>query len=175
MTDPRQPKPPRRTDKLRDRTKTQRNKADRLLWGRTKGGPRPRYDSEVHPAGILAYFQEALDTILDIERIETEKGQVTYLQKPVDPPLMAGYANIIKVSQSTLSDWAQKYEEFGEAVQLAKGIQEQVYLKMGTFGAYPERITMFMLKNHHDWTDKVEQKNTGAVTLVFDSQDEEAG
>ncbi len=145
------------------------------MFGRSRGGPRPLYDPEVHPAGIIAYFQERLEEIKELERVETEKGQVSYLQEPVSPPLLSGYANQIQVSPATIASWANKYEEFGEAVNRAKGIQEQIFLHMGVFGAYAERLTMFMMKNHHNWQDKVEQTNKGGVTLVFDKQDEEAG
>ena len=45
---------------------------------------------------------------------------------------------------------------------------------MGAPGAYVPNVTIFMLKNLHGWTDKVEQRNTSAIGLKFDSQDADA-
>ena len=46
---------------------------------------------------------------------------------------------------------------------------------MGVLGAYGPNMTIFVLKNLLNWTDKVEQTQKGTVVLRFDAQDAEAG
>ena len=46
---------------------------------------------------------------------------------------------------------------------------------MGVMGAYSTSMTIFVLKNLLNWTDKVEQVQKGAVVLRFDAQDAAAG
>ena len=109
------------------------------------------------------------------ERIESPQGGVKYVQAPVPPPTLAGYAAKIGVRRETLWAWTQQHEEFDEAVGICKAIQEQVLVTMGLLGAYRPNMTIFMLKNLLDWTDKVEHVQTGAVVLRFDAQDASAG
>ena len=81
----------------------------------------------------------------------------------------------IGVRRETLWAWARKHEEFDEAVGICKGVQEIVFVHMGVLGAYAPNMTIFVLKNLLNWTDKVEQVQKGPVVLRFDAQDAEAG
>jgi len=172
MVAPRTRKRP--TKPLKDRPQKQRFRADRILYGRGRRGPRPKYDREVHPASIVAYFQGSLDAIQEVERVVTERGDVKHVQTPVKPPTISGWAAEAGVCRETVWAWGEKYEEFEDAIKRAKGIQEQVFLTMGALGAYNPNVVIFMLKNLQGWLDKVEQTHRGAVNLRFDAQDANA-
>ena len=94
-----------------------------------------------------------------------------YVQAPVTPPTLSGYAAKIGVRRETLWAWTRQHEEFDEAVGICKAIQEHVLVTMGLLGAYRPSMTIFMLKNLLGWKDKVEQVHKGAVVLRFDAQD----
>ena len=106
--------------------------------------------------------------------VETRGGHVKWVQAPLPLPTLAGYAAKAGVRRETLWAWAQRHEEFGEAVGICKAIQEHVLIQMGLLGAYPPGLTMFMLRNLLGWKDKAEQVQKGAVVLHFDAQDAEA-
>ena len=156
------------------RSAAERREAQRILFAGKVGRP-PKYRPDHHPEDIVAYFQASLDAIEEPERVESPQGGVKHVQAPVPPPTLAGYAAKIEVARETLWDWGQKHEEFSNALERCKAIQEQVFLQMGALGAYVPSVTIFMLKNLHGWMDRVEQKHTGgAVVLKFDSQDADA-
>ncbi len=91
-----------------------------------------------------------------------------YVQAPVRPLTLAGYAAKIGVRRETLWAW---HEQFEEAVGICKAIQEHLLLHMGLLGAYAPGVAIFMLKNLLGWKDKVERAHVRGVTLHFDAQD----
>ncbi len=94
-----------------------------------------------------------------------------WVQAPVPPPTLAGYAAKVGVRRETLWAWGRRHPEFGEAVGLCKAMQEHLVIQMGLLGAYPPGFAMFMLRNLLGWKDKVERVHRGVVVLRFDSQD----
>ncbi len=156
------------------RSAAERRKIHRILFAGKVGRP-PKYRPDFHPDDIVAYFQASLNAIQEPERVESPQGGVKHVQAPVPPPTLAGYAAKIEVARETLWDWGQKHDEFSNAINRCKAIQEQVFLHMGATGAYVPSVTIFMLKNLQGWTDRLEQKHTGgAVVLRFDAQDANA-
>ncbi len=129
------------------------------------------YRPDFHCADIAANFRPAFDALEEPERVESRRGGVRYVQRPVTFPTLAGYAAKIGVSQETLWEWTRRHEEFADAVGICRAIQEHVLVNMGLLGAYRPSVTIFMLKNLLGWKDKVEQVRTGAVVLRFDAQD----
>ena len=160
--------------KPKRRTAAERRETRHTLFPRKVGRP-SKYMPDHHPEDIVAYFWAPLDAMEEPERIESPQGGVKYVQAPVPPPTLAGYAAKIGVRRETLWAWTQQHEEFDEAVGICKAIQEQVLVTMGLLGAYRPNMTIFMLKNLLDWTDKVEHVQKGAVVLRFDAQDASAG
>ena len=136
--------------------------------------PRVKYDPDVHPEGIIAFFRGRLDQVEDPERYVTEKGQVGYVVKPVRPPTISAYAAKTGLALSTITDWERKHEDFHYAVDMCRAIQEAVFVEGGTTGALNPSATNFALKNLQRWTDKMEQTYQGTVALQFDAQDANA-
>lgn len=170
------PRKKRKTKKkVEDYTHKQRELLKRIFLDKPRRTcPTKIYDENVHPEGIIEFFKNRFDQIRDAEKYVTEKGQVGYVMKPIRPPTLAGYAAHIGVSRITLWDWRQRYEEFDEAVDLCKAMQEALLVELGTTGALNPAVTNFTLKNLQDWMDKVEETHKGTVALQFDGQDAEA-
>ncbi len=152
------------------RTAADRREANRILFAGKVGRP-SKYRPDHHPEDIVAYFRAALDAVEEPERVESRRGGVKYVQAPVPPPTLAGYAARVGVRRETLWGWARQHEDFDEAVGICKAIQEHLLLHMGLLRAYPPALTIFMLKNLLGWKDKVERAHVGRVTLHFDAQD----
>jgi hypothetical protein len=167
-------RPKRKTVPLAKRGRKARLRADRILYGRSRRGPRPIYNREVHPAGLIAYFRERLEAIKEVERVRTKQRDVKFVQEPVRPPTLAGYAASIGIDRRTLWQWGEQHEEFEDALEFAKTIQEEVLCSMGSVGAYNPQVVIFMLKNLQGWADKIDQRIKGTVSLHFDAQDAEA-
>jgi hypothetical protein len=158
---------------LRERPAKERYEARRILLDDSTGEPQV-YDPSVHPASIVKYFKDKLEEIQDVERVETERGDVKHVQAPIPPPTLAGYAVSIGVTRECVWSWSKKHEEFEDAFNLAKAMQEQAFLTMGATGAYAPQVLIMMMKNLQGWTDRTEQTHKGAVTLLFDEQDKDA-
>ena len=156
---------------LKDRTHKARRRAAEILCTRKVGG-QTKYDPRVHPEGLIDHFREAYEALGEVIQVKTKNGDVKFVQKPVSPPLLAGYAAKIGISRETLLNWQNANPEFDDAVKIAKAIQEQVFLEMGAKGAYNPRTVDLMMKNLQGWKDRVENEH-GTVTLVFDKQDSE--
>lgn len=156
---------------IKDRPRREREEALRILHGH-KSGPTPLYDDDYHPDDLVTYFRERVEKIAEVERVRTKQRDLKFVQEPIPPPTLAGWAAKVGVSRHTVRDWAQKHDRFGQAKAIAEVIQEDILLRMGTLGAYDSRTVAFMLKNLHDWSDKAELRAKGNVHIHFDSQDE---
>lgn len=156
---------------LKNRSQKEQDEAYRILHGAPIWAEKPYYDPEVHPDSLVAYFREALNALKEARLVVTEKGQESYLKQPVNPPTLSGYAAKIGVGRRTIYAWMQQHEEFDDAVDQTKAIQEQVYVEMGLQGAYNPNVVNFVLKNLQGWTDKAEVSHKGAVVLKIDEQD----
>lgn len=153
--------------KLRERAEI-RN----LLYGAPSN--EPVYDPGYHPRSIREYFQKALDEVEEIERNVDVHGRLTYHLRPVKPPTIAAWALSVGVTRETVWYWGKRHTEFKEALGIAKAAQEQVFVTMGALGSYHTGFATMMMKNLQEWKDKFEAETTSAVTITFDSQDEEA-
>lgn len=158
---------------LSERTQRERYEAMRLLRDH-KVAAETTYDPEFHPRAVVEFFHRALENVPPIERIETERGDVKYVQAPVYLPTLARFAVVVGVTRQTIWAWAKKYELFERAVDTAKAIQEDMLVNLGGTRAHDSRFCEFVLKNRHGWADKIEQTHRGEVTLHFDAQDESA-
>ena len=67
-----------------------------------KVGRPSKYRPHHHPEDVVAYFRAALDAVEEPERVESRRGGVKYVQAPVPPPTLAGYAARVGVRRETL-------------------------------------------------------------------------
>ena len=154
-------------------TVKERYEIRRILYDEKHEGSGLRYDPDFHPKDFVRYFRARYDDLKDAERYATEH-RLTYVAKPTRPPTLAGYAAEIHVGRGCMWDWAKKYEAFDLAVEECKAIQEAMVVELTAIGAYNPTFAAFMMKNLHNWQDKIEQTHRGAVTLNFDDEDEKA-
>lgn len=126
------------------------------------------------PQALLDYGQVIVEAIKKIERNKSKVGVLQFVQCPVPPPLLSGFAIEYGIHRQTMHEWAGVHAEFSDAMNAFKEIQEWVVARMVTHGAYPPAVGIFMLKNLAGWRDKQEIELEGPVTLSFDSQDEDA-
>lgn len=145
----------------------------RILYDGAHDGSVKIYDPDFHPEDVQTYFRERFDDIVDPERF-VSKNRLEYVQKPVRPPSMAGYAALIGVSVCTVHEWEKNYPEFRSAVGVCKAMQEALIVELSACNGLNPGFAALMMKNFHGWQDKVEQTHKGGVTLNFDAQDEEA-
>jgi hypothetical protein len=164
------PRRPRKVTPPENRTEKEKREARRILEA-GPGGPKPLYDPNVHPIGVVQYFRDKYDQMEEVREHLTKTGQIQQIKKSISPPSLAGYAAEQNLSVDTIFDWAQKYEEFGNAVQVAKSIQQHMLVELTLQGAYNPHFAQFVLKNLQGWSDKVDVKSSGSVTLNIDEQD----
>lgn len=155
------------------RTNQDRYLTRRILFDGKHDGSDSLYDPDFHPADIVRYFRERFELITDPERFQTEH-RLQHVMTPVRPPSLAGYAAELGVRRETLWGWGKRHEEFDEAVGVCKAMQEAAIIELTALGAYNPSFAALMMKNLHDWQDKVEAVHKGGVTLNFDRQDEDA-
>jgi len=136
-----------------------------------------KYDPLIHPAALLEYFGapfKALEEGSRNERFFDKHGRVAFSRMPVDPPTVAGFAAKMGTCRETIWSWGKIYTEFGQALAVAKSMQEHLIVALGSTGAYDPRFASMMMKNYGDWQDKIEQNLRGSVTLHFDLEDQRA-
>jgi len=161
------------------KTRAQKLRARRILFGRSlsefpTGFSGCKYDPEVHPAGLVEYFETAYGRIKEAIRVTTDKGDLKFVSRPLRVPSMAGYGAKVGVSRITLQGWRDRYPEFGEAYERAKTIQEAFVLELSAMGGLNPLISALTLKNYQGWKEKADIEVGGAITLRFDGQDEGA-
>lgn len=94
---------------------------------------------------------------------------------------LTSFAASIDVCRDTISEWCDKHEEFSAAVKRAKAkcaAWWEQNARNGATGASKDvnpTLCIFGLKNMaaDDWRDKVEQHNTGGLTIIRASETDE--
>lgn len=93
--------------------------------------------------------------------IDEETGK----KSPLTPPTFYAYAAHLNVCRDTLLDWRDAHPKFRSAYKAAKDIQAQHIVENNMEGVAPTAFSIFMMKNNHGWTDRIEQKIDQTVTL----------
>lgn len=133
-----------------------------------------KYDPNVHPVGLVAYFRAAYDRLADAKEVVTDKGDVKYVARPLRVPSMAGYGVTVGVARRTLQAWRDRYPEFEVAYEEGKSIQEAFILELAAMNGLNPLISALALKNYQGWKEKADVEVGGSITLRFDGQDSEA-
>lgn len=74
-----------------------------------------------------------------------------------DMPTMAAFSCKIGIPKKTIYEWAKKHKDFGNAMQVAKGYQENYLLVNGLKNKVNPRLAEWCLKMNHGYKD-VEQE-----------------
>lgn len=135
-----------------------------------KRGPgAPTLYKEEYCSGIVIFFRERFPRYKEVEEHTFDKlGNIVHtkiLEKPLPPPTFSAYAVHLDVCLDTLKDWTRAHPEFALAYSKAKAIQQQFIIDNSMSNISPTAFSIFMLKNNHGWTDKIEQKVDAKVTL----------
>ena len=105
---------------------------------------------------------------MKVEETYDSKGNLKSareVKKPLAPPTYYAYAAHINVCIDTLKDWTRAHPEFKTAYEKARAIQGQHIVENSMEGIAPTAFAIFMMKNNHGWTDKVESKVEQKTTL----------
>lgn len=76
-------------------------------------------------------------------------------------PTLEGFAAFIEVDPDTITNWQAEHKEFFGAVKSVMGIQKVKLIDCGLKGEYNPAVTIFLLKNNHGMTDKLQQEVSG--------------
>jgi len=131
-----------------------------------KLGQPPKYKKE-YCAELINYFASRERTreveVKTIDRNGIE--HVSHKVEPIGPPTIMGFAIELGVARSTLYLWADEYKEFSVAMEMAKDIQGEHIVQNSMEGKSPTAFSIFMMKNNHGWTDRIEQKTEVTAKL----------
>ncbi len=72
-----------------------------------------------------------------------------------------------KLYDSTFNYLANKFESFGEKLEIAKAIQEHKLQKLSFEGKGKEAITKFILANKYGWKEKAENTNQNTTQISW--------
>lgn len=74
--------------------------------------------------------------------------------RPCKLPTLEGFAISIGVHRETLLNWAEKHEDFFDALKRAKDMQKEILIQNGLVGAYDKTFAIFTAKNVTDMRDR---------------------
>ena len=75
-----------------------------------RGAELPNTDPVPDPEDLVDYFQAAHDALEEPERIVSSRGVARWIQRPVPPPTLAGYAAKAGGGRETLWEWKIRRE-----------------------------------------------------------------
>ncbi len=84
------------------------------------------------------------------------------------PARTTGYASKVGVRRESLWAGARRYPEFADAVGAARAIS--LWIDLGLLSVYDSSVAKFVLEKLLRWTDYVEQKRGGGITLLFNAE-----
>ena len=138
-----------------------------------------RYEAPGQPTGYKKEYATLLreyftkDSFV-IQEETTSSGTVKLVHRPVVPPTMARFAQIIGASIQTLWNWEHgtekdgktlKHPEFFEAVCYAHAAQQAIFMEGAILGHYNPFLSQFALKNYSGLKDKTEVDQNTTVSF----------
>lgn len=105
---------------------------------------------------IIDFFN-VMPTKIVIERFFYKNGDEKEKEIEVanELPLIQDFCFKIGVTRKTLLDWTTKFPEFLKAYNIAKDLQEAMWIKNGLKGLYNPSFAIFTGKNMFGWRDQV--------------------
>lgn len=121
------------------------------------------------------YCEGIVDWFLDHEIYHLKKtkhfgkdGELqreTSVKEPLPPPTFYKYATHIGVCRDTLHEWSTTHDEFKKAYAIAKSYQASFITSSAMCNIANTSFSIFMMKNNHGWSDRIEQKIDQRTTL----------
>lgn len=116
---------------------------------------------------IIEFFESHPLTITKVKTIRHKDGSVEEeeYEAPGKPPLLYRYAQKLGVTRDTLHEWGTQHPDFSDALKKAKDIQAGFIVDNAMTDIGPTTFSIFMMKNNHNWSDRVEQKVETKMSL----------
>lgn len=104
---------------------------------------------------IQKYFDECINNT--IEKLDSNGNKVT-IKRPI-PLTIEGLCDTLDCDRMTLLNYqkAKGYERFFDTIKRAKNKIQRNKLERGLTGDSNSAVTIFDLKNNHDYKDRTEQ------------------
>jgi len=143
------------TDSVPDPKPKKRTYKKKLKPGSVDGRPTkydPKYCKE-----IVDFFDVPYTTFIELPHYK--KGDISWVDKkevatPI--PQVGQFARKIGVHRDTLDEWTRVHPCFSDAYTRAKHMQEEMLVSNATKGLYNSFFTLFVMKNRHNWKDRIE-------------------
>lgn len=118
---------------------------------------------------VKEYLKQRQDEYEQLtKQINSDKGYEMFDNKlKVKLPTMGGFARFIGVNKSTLYEWAEKHEEFSDALEEIKQEQEDRLLDNGLSGDYNPTIAKLILSSNHGYAEKQDVTSNGETLTLY--------
>ena len=104
---------------------------------------------------IEAYFSECLD---NVREIYTKEGGVVQISAPI-PLSIEGLCDTLQMTRQSLLNYT-KQDEFFDIIKNTKRRILRNQIESGLMGITDKTMTIFLLKNNHNYSDKQEIEQT---------------
>lgn len=132
---------------------------------------RPSKYNKKYCKAIIDYFDiEPCRTIIEKFHYKNGDEKEKEVEVPNELPLIQGFCRKVGISKSTLHLWVEKHPEFSDAYNIAKGLQEAMWIQNGLRGLYNPSFAIFTGKNMFGWRDQVtfEGNEEKPLKIIFE-------
>lgn len=139
----------------------------------TRGRPSD-YSAEVLKKAE-AYLKECVDQFSDYVRTKSARGNATEWRARliVKLPSVAGLAVYLKVSRSSIYEWAKQHPEFSDMLERILAEQEKRVVENGLSGEYNATISKLVLAKH-GYRDESDITSGGEPITTLSASDKKA-
>lgn len=119
---------------------------------------------ELLNADIQKYFNECDNNTIEV--YDKIRQQVIEIKRQI-PYTIEGLCEVLDCDRATLLNYEKKegYEEYFNTIKKAKIKIQRNKLERGLQGDSNPAVTIFDLKNNHDYKDKTETEHSGEVNI----------
>lgn len=123
------------------------------------GKPKQWDTSEDLQKDIDKYFKECNERIVEV--YDKKQQEVIKIKKPI-PYTIEGLCDVLECCRDTLLNYEKQkgYEEYFDTIKKAKNKIQRNKVERGLDGESNPAVTIFDLKNNHNYKDKTESQVT---------------
>jgi len=136
---------------------------ERIDMKKNKGGrPKLFKSPEQMQEAIDLYFEECNNNTIEV--YDKKQECIVQLKKPI-PYTIEGLVCVLDIDRKTLLNYHNR-EEFFPTIKKAKQEILRNQVEAGITGVSDKTMTIFLLKNNHDYADKTEIKADVTQTVT---------
>jgi hypothetical protein len=140
---------------------------------------------------LLTYFFKFIEmrdnpteaTLFENHGLYLMEPDVDEVYKRIPPKPAEGYPTLTKfaimkgITPRTITNWRNKYKDFGEACEFADAVQDDILNERALTGAFDGRVAMKIreLKANAKANAKATEDNGAAVKVIFDIKGDRQG